>query len=139
MGAHPFYIRMASVFRARGSSRSAFCRQYSYAYNTLQSYWNTEKLPHGNVIHDLCLEYGVSADFLLFGKPAQNTKLSGKLHEFLTALSIYSDDQLGELLGATRMYIIAKQIIPDRPPIDYEDEGQTNQGAVADETQRSGN
>jgi len=128
MGTHQFYKRIASVFRERGASRSAFCRKYGYAYNTLQAYWNTDKLPHGNVIHDLCLEYGVSADFLLFGKPAQNPKLSGKLHEFLSTLSIYSDDQLGELLGATRMYIIAKQIVPDRPPIDYEDEEQGKQG-----------
>lgn len=139
MGAHPFYIRTASVFRERGSSRAAFCRKYDYAYNTLQSYWNTEKLPHGNVIHDLCLEYNVSADYLLYGKTSQDTRLSGKLQEFLQSLSIYSDDQLGELLGATRMYIIAKQIIPDRPPIDYEDARQDNQGVVQDEIKRSGN
>ena len=130
---------MASVFRERGSSRSAFCRKYGYAYNTLQSYWKTDKLPHGNVIHDLCLEYHVSADYLLFGKPTQNMKLSGKLQEFLTALSVYSDDQLGELLGATRMYIIAKQIIPDRPPIDYEDKQYTDQGGDTNEIDKSGN
>ena len=139
MGAHPFYTRTASVFRERESSRSAFCRKYGYAYNTLQSYWNTEKLPHGNVIHDLCLEYSVSADYLLYGKTAPDTRLSGKLQEFLTSLSIYSDDQLGELLGATRMYIIAKQMIPGRPPIDYEDRGQKNQGEVPDEIKCSGN
>ena len=138
MGTHSFYQRMASVFRERGSSRSAFCRKYGYAYNTLQSYWNTDKLPHGNVIHDLCLEYAVSADFLLFGTPAHNTKLSGKLHEFLTSLSIYSDEQLGELLGATRMYIIAKQIIPDRPPIDYEDRVEDATGEEKDEINRRG-
>lgn len=65
---HEFYNRIAKVFEKAGSNRNQFCRKYKYHYQTLQAYWNTDKLPSGNVLRDLALEYRVSIDALVLGR-----------------------------------------------------------------------
>lgn len=64
---HEFYKRMQTVFQQAGSNRNQFCRKRGHKYQTLQAYWNTDKLPSGDVLEDLAKEYNVSLDTLVLG------------------------------------------------------------------------
>jgi hypothetical protein len=68
---HDFYKRMQTVFQQAGSNRNQFCRKRGHKYQTLQAYWNTDKLPSGDVLEDLAKEYNVSLDALVLGGSAQ--------------------------------------------------------------------
>ena len=65
---HRFYERMQSVFDRHDSNRHRFCRKHGFNYQTLQTYWNTDKLPPGNVLEALAREYSVSLDTLVLGR-----------------------------------------------------------------------
>ncbi len=65
---HEFYKRIETVMERAGSNRSKFCRDHGYKYQTLQAYWNTDRLPPGNVLEDLAREYDVSLDVLVLGR-----------------------------------------------------------------------
>lgn len=65
---HEFYKRMQTVFQQAGSNRNQFCRKHGHKYQTLQAYWNTDKLPSGDVLEDLAREYNVSLDALVLGR-----------------------------------------------------------------------
>ncbi len=67
---HEFYERIQTVFRQAGSNRHQFCRRRGHKYQTLQAYWNTDKLPSGEVLEDLAREYSVSLDTLVLGASA---------------------------------------------------------------------
>jgi len=67
---HDFYQRIQTVFRQAGSNRNQFCRKRGHKYQTLQAYWNTDKLPSGDVLEDLAKEYNVSLDALVLGASA---------------------------------------------------------------------
>jgi hypothetical protein len=67
---HEFYVRIQTVFRQAGSNRNQFCKRRGHKYQTLQAYWNTDKLPSGEVLQDLALEYNVSLDTLVLGASA---------------------------------------------------------------------
>jgi transcriptional regulator with XRE-family HTH domain len=68
---HEFYERIRTVFQEAGSNRHQFCRKRGHKYQTLQAYWNTDKLPSGEVLEDLAKEYNVSLDALVLGGSAQ--------------------------------------------------------------------
>lgn len=65
---HPFYGRMKLVFKYHKSNRHQFCKKHGYSYQTLQAYWNSDKLPPGNVLESLAREYNVSLDALVLGR-----------------------------------------------------------------------
>jgi transcriptional regulator with XRE-family HTH domain len=67
---HDFYQRIQTVFRQAGSNRHQFCKKRGHKYQTLQAYWNTERLPSGDVLEDLAREYNVSLDALVLGASA---------------------------------------------------------------------
>jgi transcriptional regulator with XRE-family HTH domain len=67
---HDFYKRMQTVFQQAGSNRNQFCRKRGHKYQTLQAYWNSDKLPSGDVLEDLAKEYNVSLDALVLGGSA---------------------------------------------------------------------
>jgi len=67
---HDFYQRIQIVFRQAGSNRHQFCRKRGHKYQTLQAYWNSDKLPSGDVLEDLAKEYNVSLDALVLGASA---------------------------------------------------------------------
>ncbi len=67
---HEFYKRMQTVFQQAGSNRNKFCKKRGHKYQTLQAYWNTDKLPSGDVLEDLAKEYNVSLDTLVLGASA---------------------------------------------------------------------
>jgi transcriptional regulator with XRE-family HTH domain len=68
---HDFYKRIQTVFQQAGSNRHQFCKKRGHKYQTLQAYWNTDKLPSGDVLEDLAREYNVSLDALVLGGSAQ--------------------------------------------------------------------
>ena len=68
---HDFYKRMQTVFQQAGSNRNQFCKKRGHKYQTLQAYWNSDKLPSGDVLEDLAKEYNVSLDALVRGGSAQ--------------------------------------------------------------------
>ena len=68
---HEFYQRIQTVFRQAGSNRHQFCKKRGHKYQTLQAYWNSDKLPSGDVLEDLAKEYNVSLDTLVLGGSAQ--------------------------------------------------------------------
>jgi transcriptional regulator with XRE-family HTH domain len=68
---HEFYQRIQTVFRQAGSNRHQFCKKRGHKYQTLQAYWNSDKLPSGDVLEDLAKEYNVSLDALVLGQSAQ--------------------------------------------------------------------
>ncbi len=65
---HEFYQRIQTVFRQADSNRHQFCKKRGHKYQTLQAYWNTDKLPSGDVLEDLAKEYNVSLDALVLGR-----------------------------------------------------------------------
>lgn len=89
---HDFYDRIDKVFRRAGSNRSRFCRKWGFNYQTLQTYWNTDKLPPGNVLEALAREYRVSLDALVLGR-AFPAPVAGKA----TAAEVVDDDEWAEL------------------------------------------
>jgi hypothetical protein len=68
---HEFYQRIQTVFRQAGSNRHQFCKKRGHKYQTLQAYWNSDKLPSGGVLEDLAKEYNVSLDALVLGGSSQ--------------------------------------------------------------------
>jgi hypothetical protein len=65
---HEFYKRAKAVFQQAGSNRNQFCKKHGHHYQTLQAYWNTDKLPSGDVLEDFAREYHVSLDALVLGR-----------------------------------------------------------------------
>ena len=64
---HEFYRRIQTVMERAGSNRHQFCQKCGHKYQTLQAYWDTDKLPPGKVLEDLAKEYSISLDTLVFG------------------------------------------------------------------------
>ena len=102
---HEFYNRMQSVFERAGSNRNQFCKKYGYNYQTLQAYWNTDKLPPGNVLEDLSKEYNVSMDALVLGrKPQEAYSESPVVNRITRFLREQDEDNLLRLEGAMKMF-----------------------------------
>jgi hypothetical protein len=84
---HEFYERVQKVFKHAGSNRNQFCKKYKHHYQTLQAYWNTDKLPAGNVLEDLAREYHVSIDALVLGSSppdlSEENPVIGRIVRFL--------------------------------------------------------
>ena len=92
---HKFYERIESVFERHGSNRHRFCKKYGLNYQTLQTYWNTEKLPPGNVLEALAEEYHVSLDTLVLGRmPALVRTRNPHLSRLTLLLEQLSDEDL---------------------------------------------
>ena len=101
---HPFYHRISKVFKRAGSNRNRFCQKTGFNYQTLQSYWNTDKLPPGAVLESLAKEYNVSIDALVFGKVTTAVGYGNPdLSRLLVLLKQFSKDELLQVEGAVRM------------------------------------
>jgi len=109
--AHSCYQRMAQVWLDRGTTRASFAKKHKFAYSTVQHYWRTEQAPPGWLIETFCQEYQVSADWLLFGREMEK-HLRPALQDVVKVLRGYSDDQLLEIMGSVRQYIISFQMLP---------------------------
>ena len=102
---HRFYKRIKLVFKYAGSNRSQFCRKLDYNYQTLQTYWNTNKLPPGNVLEDLAREYNVSLDALVMGVAVRPVAVENPvIREISRSLELLGKDDLLKVQGALRMF-----------------------------------
>ncbi len=102
---HEFYSRMQKVFERAGSNRSQFCRKHKHSYQTMQTYWNTDKLPPGKVLEDIAREYHVSLDALVLGislpEVSEQNPIIGRIVRFLRK----QDEQgLLRIDGALQMF-----------------------------------
>ena len=102
---HEFYERVQKVFKNAGSNRHQFCKRYHYNYQTLQAYWNTDKLPPGKVLQDLAKEYHVSIDALVLGKSSLDVSgenpIIGRIVQFLRK---QDEQSLLRIDGALQMF-----------------------------------
>ncbi len=102
---HEFYKRIQTVFEQAGSNRNQFCKKCGYNYQTLQAYWNTDKLPPGNVLEDLAKEFNVSLDALVLGRRSQDVHLENPIFNRITRFLKQQDDEsLLRLEGAIKMF-----------------------------------
>jgi hypothetical protein len=102
---HEFYERVRKVFKSSGSNRNQFCKKYKHHYQTLQAYWNTDKLPSGNVLADLAREYHVSIDALVLGSSppsvSEENPIIGRIVRFLRQ---QDEQSLLRIDGALQMF-----------------------------------
>jgi len=102
---HPFYERIRRVFEDAGSNRNKFCRKYGHHYQTLQAYWNTDKLPSGQVLADLAQEYHVSIDALVLGNATQDGPADHPIVARITQFLRQQDEEsLVRIDGALQMF-----------------------------------
>lgn len=102
---HDFYKRIQTVFRRAGSNRNRFCKKYGYNYQTLQAYWNTHKLPPGNVLADLAREFNISLDALVLGRSFQDVHFENPILTRIAHFLIQQDDEsLIRIEGALMMF-----------------------------------
>lgn len=102
---HGFYARIQTVFQSAGSNRNQFCKKYGHHYQTLQAYWNTDKLPSGNVLEDLAREYHVSIDALVLGSsPPDVSEESPIVNRIVRFLRRQDEQSLLRIDGALQMF-----------------------------------
>lgn len=102
---HEFYERVQKVFKNAGSNRSQFCKKYKYHYQTLQAYWNTDKLPSGNVLEKLANEYHVSIDALILGRsPPDVSEENPIISRIVRFLRKQDEQSLLRIDGALQMF-----------------------------------
>jgi hypothetical protein len=102
---HGFYARIQEVFRQAGSNRSRFCRKHGYNYQTLQAYWNTDRLPPGNVMEDLARDYDVSLDSLVLGRSSPGVDVGDAALAGIVGFLRQLDPQsLPQVEGALKMF-----------------------------------
>jgi len=102
---HEFYERIQKVFKSAGSNRNQFCKKYGHHYQTLQAYWNSDKLPSGNILEDLAREYHVSIDALILGRSppdvSEQNPIIGRIVRFLRK---QDEQSLLRIDGALQMF-----------------------------------
>ena len=77
----------------------------SYNYQTLQAYWNTDKLPVGSVLEDLAKEYNVSLDTMVLGRRTQEINAQNPIINRITRFLEQQDgDNLLRIEGAIKMF-----------------------------------
>jgi len=102
---HEFYSRIQDVFKREGSNRNRFCKKYGFRYQTMQAYWNTDKLPPGNVLEKLAIEYNVSLDSLLLGRSPQDIFEENPIIARITRFLRQQDNEsLLRIDGAMQMF-----------------------------------
>jgi hypothetical protein len=102
---HEFYTRVQTVFQRAGSNRNQFCKKYGHHYQTLQAYWNTDKLPSGNVLEDLAKEYHVSIDALILGRSQPDVSEDNPIINRIVRFLRRQDEQsLLRIDGALQMF-----------------------------------
>ena len=101
---HEFYNRIRTVMERAGSNRHQFCKKFGHRYQTLQAYWDTDRLPPGKVLEDLAREYSVSLDTLVLGRrpqdlPTDNPRIQG----IIRFLAQQDQQNLLRIEGALKM------------------------------------
>jgi transcriptional regulator with XRE-family HTH domain len=99
---HEFYNRVRTIMDRSGTNRRQFCEKYQYNYRTLQAYWDTDRLPPGNVLQDLAREYNVSLDTLVFGA-REPSSYDPVVQRILRFLAQQDEQNLLRIEGALKM------------------------------------
>jgi hypothetical protein len=99
---HEFYSRIQTLMQRAGSNRHQFCQKYGHKYQTLQAYWDTDKLPPGKVMEDLAKEYSVSLDTLVFGARELST-FNPIIQGIIRFLAQQDEQNLLRIEGALKM------------------------------------
>ena len=101
---HEFYTRIETVMQRAGSNRSQFCKLHGYKYQSLQVYWNTDKLPPGSVLEDLARDYSVSLDVLVLGRSPPEISADNPTIRGITRFLAQQDEKnLLRIEGALKM------------------------------------
>jgi len=101
---HEFYNRIRTVMERAGSNRHQFCKKHGHKYQTLQAYWDTDKLPPGKVLEDLAREYNVSLDTLVLGRrPQEFARDHPLIHSINRFLAQQDEQNLLRIEGAIKM------------------------------------
>ena len=101
---HEFYNRIQTVMQRAGSNRHQFCKKYGHKYQTLQAYWDTDRLPPGKVLEDLAREFNVSLDTLVLGRRPQELSTDNPIIRGITRFLAQQDEQnLLRIEGAIKM------------------------------------
>jgi transcriptional regulator with XRE-family HTH domain len=102
---HEFYERIQKVFKSAGSNRNQFCKKYGHHYQTLQAYWNSDKLPSGSILEDLAKEYHVSIDALILGRsPPDVSEENPIISRIVRFLKKQDEQSLLRIDGALQMF-----------------------------------
>jgi hypothetical protein len=102
---HEFYNRVRKVFDGAGSNRHKFCKKKGHSYQSLQAYWNTDKLPPGKVLQDPAMEYHVSVDALIFGSATPDlTEENPIISRIVQYLRKQDEQSLLRIDGALQMF-----------------------------------
>jgi len=116
---HEFYQRIQTVFRQAGSNRHQFCKKRGHKYQTLQAYWNSDKLPSGDVLEDLAREYNVSLDALVLGRSTPGAHEENPIVDrIIRTVKQLDEVSLLRVDGALQMFqylLRAGSIIPETP------------------------
>jgi transcriptional regulator with XRE-family HTH domain len=116
---HDFYQRIQTVFQQAGSNRHQFCKKRGHKYQTLQAYWNTDKLPSGDVLEDLAREYNVSLDALVLGRSAPGAHEENPIVDrIIRTVKKLDEVSLLRVDGALQMFqylLRAGSIVPETP------------------------
>ena len=105
-----FYERAERLFKDRDTSRLQFTKAIGMPYSSLSAYWRSEKMPPGDVLVKLAEYLRVDLDYLVYGRndPLKSSKALRQLTEFA---SRYSDEQILEIFGAIKQYVLMSQMI----------------------------
>jgi transcriptional regulator with XRE-family HTH domain len=113
---HDFYQRVRGVFEQAGSNRHRFCKKHGYSYQTLQAYWNSDRLPPGGVLENLAKEFKISLDFLVLGRNTQEIPVDNPILGRLLRYLVQQDsEELSRIEGALGMYRAMTRTGPAAP------------------------
>lgn len=99
---HEFYNRVEVEFRRQGKSRNQFCKEKDIPYSSLQKYWDTDRLPQGDIIEKVAVFLNSSLDYLVFGKENKIDSITESIIEIIQGAD---DEQKIELRGIIRQFI----------------------------------
>ena len=118
---HDFYSRVRDLFEQAGSNRRRFCLKHRLKYQTLQSYWNTDRLPPGGVLEKLAQDFHVSLDYLVLGRNPPGVPVDNPILGRLLRYLLQQDgEELLRVEGALRMYRALSAPLSSRSTADPE-------------------
>jgi hypothetical protein len=104
---------MENVFKRAGSNRHRFCRNKGHNYQTLQAYWNSDKLPPGKVLEDLAKEFNVSLDALVLGRNTLEIPVDNPILARIIRFLVQQDaEELSRIDEVLRMHQAATRSEP---------------------------
>ena len=108
-----FYERAELALRRAGKTRNKFCKDHNIPWSTVSNHWGTDRLPTGDILVKLAQYTDTSLDYLVLGRDVQ--RLRPSLDTLFQMLDNLSDEQIAEVTGAIKSYLLFNQILPRGP------------------------